>query len=380
MKALNICIISPNYPPSDFTCGVGDYTNKTAVEFEKMGHRITILASERYKGPLDSGNIRVIRFSKNWSFSAIFRLISLIKKNRFDLINVQYTPVLYKSAFKLLLGFINIIKPIVISFHTLHRSTISSKIESLLLVFTCRGIISTNEEITYILKRLPFTKKRFSEIPIGSNIMPANGENISKLEAKNELGLSETYFIMTNFGLFYPGKGIETLLNACSLLKEKITDFQLIFLGSLRQEDTDYIRKLKNLINKLNVQDKVVFTGFLESKKVTQYLMATDLFVVPFDRGVSIRRGSLIAGIIHGLPILTTLPEIPSKYINEQNMALVPPKDPLSLMNKIIELKNNTAKMIELEENVSKLRQNFMWPDISKKIIKEFYRLLEINS
>jgi glycosyltransferase involved in cell wall biosynthesis len=271
------------------------------------------------------------------------------------------------------------IKPVVISFHTLHRSTVLSKVESLLLIKTCKGIISTNEEITYMLNKARFINKKFPEIPIGSNIVPVSDRSITKKEAKESLGLGEGDLIMTNFGLFYPGKGLETLFEACSLLKEKMPDFRLILLGSLSSGDTDYIQIIKSLITQLDIQDKVMFTGFQESEKVTQYLRATDVFVVPFDRGVSIRRGSLMAGIVHGLPILTTFPEIPSRYIDEQNMALVPPKDPISLMDKMLELNNNTTKRLELEQNVLKLRQKFMWSDISKQIIKEFYRLLEIS-
>ena len=379
MKPINICITSPNYPPSDITCGVGDYTKKVAEEFERMGHRVVILASKGYKGPQTTGNTRIIRFCKRWGFSAFLRLASFVKKNEFDLINIQYTPVLYRTWFKLPLCLINMIKPVVISFHTLHRSTVLSKVESLLLIKTCKGIISTNEEITYMLNKARFINKKFPEIPIGSNIVPVSDRSITKKEAKESLGLGKGDLIMTNFGLFYPGKGLETLFEACSLLKEKMPDFRLILLGSLSSGDTDYIQIIKSLITQLDIQDKVMFTGFQESEKVTQYLRATDVFVVPFDRGVSIRRGSLMAGIVHGLPILTTFPEVPSRYIDETNMVLIPPKDPVSLMDKMLELNNNTTKRLELEQNVLKLRQKFMWSDISKQIIKEFYHLLEIS-
>ena len=80
MKPINICITSPNYPPSDITCGVGDYTKKVAEEFERMGHRVVILASKGYKGPQTTGNTRIIRFCKKWGFSAFLRLVSIVKK------------------------------------------------------------------------------------------------------------------------------------------------------------------------------------------------------------------------------------------------------------------------------------------------------------
>ncbi|MBN1273257.1 MAG: glycosyltransferase [Candidatus Aminicenantes bacterium] len=377
MKRIHVCIISPNYPPSDRICGVGDYTKKISEEFSRMGHRITILASKGYKGPEESGNIRVIRFCKKWDFFSFLRLWRLVKKSGFKLVNIQYTPVLYNTSFKLPLGLINTIVPVVPSFHTLHRSSVLSKIESLVLIKSCRGIISTNEEITYMLNKTRWIKKTFSEIPIGSNIIPPDKNNMSKRKAKKKLGLDEKDLILTNFGLFYPGKGLETLIRGCSLLKEKKINFKLILLGSLRSGDLSYIQVIKNLINRLDIHDKIILTGFIEAGKVTQYLRATDIFIVPFDRGASIRRGSLMAGIVHELPIITTFPEIPSRYIDGKTMALIPPKNPSSLVDKVIELTNDTKKLHEFERNVSNIKQKFIWSDISRRIIREFYRMLE---
>ena len=159
-----------------------------------------------------------------------------------------------------------------------------------------------------------------------------------------------------------------------------MVNFKLVLLGSLHSGDITYIQFIKNLINNLDIHDKVLFTGFMEAGKVTQYLRATDIFIVPFDRGGSIRRGSLMAGIVHELPIITTFPEIPSRYIDEKTMALIPPNNPASLVDKVIELSSDTKKLNKLKQNVSHIKQKFMWSDISRRIIREFYRLLEKNA
>jgi hypothetical protein len=47
-------------------------------------------------------------------------------------------------------------------------------------------------------------------------------------------------------------------------------------------------------------------TGALEAADVSRHLSACDLMIQPYPEGVSSRRGSVMAGLAHGLPIVTT--------------------------------------------------------------------------
>lgn len=378
MKSLKICIISPNFPPTDRTCGVGDYTEKLSGELHKLGHDIIVLTSERYRGRSKSGDASVIRFSKTWYLSAAIKLSFWTLRHNPDVINLHHTPALYGFWFRLLICFINLITPVIVSYHTLHRSTLFSKFEAFLLLKICDGFISTNEEITSIIKKIPLIRKDFCEIPIGTNILPTENIEKDKLKAKKKLGIKENILVLSNFGLFYPGKGLETLLYACNLLKNEIEDFILFLLGSHRAEDKKYLDSVRKLIIELGLQEKVRLTGFLDETQVSQHLFAADIYVVPFDRGVSIRRTTLMTGLVHGLPVISTFPELSSRYIVDgENILLVQPKDPKALFNTILRLWYDYNLRLLLEKNARKLSEEFNWDRIGRRYAEEFSRLLE---
>ena len=100
------------------------------------------------------------------------------------------------------------------------------------MIATCRGFISTNEEVSFILCKVPFLKKRFTEIPIGSNIVPPPGQAGKRLEFRKNLGFDDEVCVLSNFGLFYPGKGLSTLLECCSILMQREFSFFLMLLSA----------------------------------------------------------------------------------------------------------------------------------------------------
>jgi hypothetical protein len=48
------------------------------------------------------------------------------------------------------------------------------------------------------------------------------------------------------------------------------------------------------------------------NQRVSTFLHAADLMVMPYRDGVSLRRGTLMAVLAHGRPLLTTTPPIPT--------------------------------------------------------------------
>lgn len=339
---------------------------------------MTVLTSDRYQGASEVGGVKTIQFARKWGLLNGFRLLFLCMKCEFDIINVHHTPALYGFWFRVMLCIINIITPVVVSFHTLHGATLKTKIESVLLLMFCRGFISMNEEVTKILKNLWLTKrKEFTEIPIGSNVTPASDAIKDRIYAKSLFGIDADTLLIANFGLFYPGRGLETLCEACRLLKKQTVNFVVFLLGAHREEDKEYITKIVHMIDQMGFKKEIRLTGFLDENMVSQHLYASDICVVPYDRGVSIRRTTLMAGLSHGLPTITTQPETPSKYIKDgQNMILVPPRDPSALMKTIMDLWKNPEQRAKLGEQALTLSVLFNWPSISQRTVDEYLRFL----
>lgn len=362
-------LVCPNFPPSPVTCGVGDYTRLIVTEFLRRGLRITVAAGNHFSGPAESkGDLTVVRVGLRFDLAALWRVFRLARRRGDQLINVQFTPLLYGPLFLLGLPLLNLFVPVVVSYHSLHRSTLFSRLTALLLLFCCRGGVSTNEEITFMLSRYRLDRiLRLPEIPIGPNILPAGNRPVDKAAL---FGVTEDCCILLFFGLFYPGKGVETLFSACRLLHDRNFSFRLILLGSDQSGDPDYLARLKSRMFALGLEHRVTFTGYLPPEEASARISAADLYVVPFDRGASIRRGSLMAGIVHGATVITTHPVTPSRFIRSEDFCLVPPCNPEALAEAVLRLWKDPVLRRHLSGRSRELSDSFRWDRIAADLIR----------
>ena len=87
------------------------------------------------------------------------------------------------------------------------------------------------------------------------------------------------------------------------------------------------------------VADRVQWTGFTSSDQVSANLLAADCAVLPYREGASLRHGSLMAALAHGLPIVSTQASAGSEadpglfpmLRDGESALLVPPEDPVRL-------------------------------------------------
>jgi glycosyltransferase involved in cell wall biosynthesis len=169
---------------------------------------------------------------------------------------------------------------------------------------------------------------------------------------------------------------VETLLEAVKGLREEYDDFRLFMLGGKWRGAEDYYDGLKRRAHELGLDDKVLWLGYLPDGKVSEYLSMTDIFIVPFDNGISVRRGSYMAGLAHGLATISTYADIDSEYIRDgENIALVPPRDAAALKAKILELIKDPEKRKLLADNSRRLLEEFSWPKIASRTVQIFEKV-----
>lgn len=371
---MKICMMSPNYPPSPVKCGVGDYTRRLCEELSGLGHDVVVIASKQVIVE-SGGKIRIIPFSDSWGLKTLIRLVRFVGSERFDLINLQYSPPLYGFLFKLFFPILRLNSPFIITIHTLYGGSLwNSLIALIFLIFSSR-VISTNEEVDYIMERhLSFFKYKVINIPIGSNIHTVKiGPEEARGNVKAGLSIKRENLILSHFGLYYPGKGVETILEALRALKDEYDGFHILMLGGKWPGKEDYYQSLIDLSKRFGLATFITWIGYCDEKKVSLYLTATDIFVVPYDNGVSSRRGSLMAGLVHKLPIISTLSPIPSRYFkNNRNIVLIPAKNSRVLKKAILDLIHNVEKRKSLSQGASLLNKQFSWREIANRTITLF--------
>ncbi len=380
---MKIGIICPSFPPSDAPDGIGDYTRILADALARRGSEVWVWTRPSHPGPEEIGRVKVVPFRDRWDLAALGGALRLARSQRLDVLNVQYAPDLFPAAAVLaalpLWLRVSASKAVfTTSFHTLGGRSLGSRLRSYLLIQGSRGVISTNEEVTHLLgKYAARALSKTREIPIGSNIQPATLDREAiRSRVRSRLNLDNGASLLAHFGQFYPGKGVETLLEAAALLSRSGLSFKILMIGGSKSEAEPYRRGLRACAERLGVAGYLIWTGARPEEEVAEFLAASDLYVVPYDGGASTRRGSLMAGLAAGMAVVTTHPEIPSAYFRDgENLALVPAGDPEALARLMRELLADDGRRRGLERGARELALRFDWDGIAEQT-EDFFREL----
>jgi glycosyltransferase involved in cell wall biosynthesis len=130
------------------------------------------------------------------------------------------------------------------------------------------------------------------------------------------------------------------------LLSTEETDCAVLLLGqgseTMREE---LLRAHPQLAERLHA------TGTLTPEAVSRHLAACDLLLQPYPDGVSTRRTSVMAGLAHGLPIVTTTGALTEELWQESRaVALAQAGDVDGLTRAVCELLGDAAARAELGE------------------------------
>ena len=145
------------------------------------------------------------------------------------------------------------------------------------------------------------------------------------------------YGVTKPFVLFvsslWPYKNCDGLLRAWALARGDLGDFQLVVVGSSRDEE--YIASLHSLAAELGIAQDVLFVGAVPLEEVARFYQATDLFVYPsFNETFGL---PILEAMACGCPVVTSdtsaMPETAGGAA-----ALSDPKDPASIAKAIIEV------------------------------------------
>ncbi len=161
----------------------------------------------------------------------------------------------------------------------------------------------------------------------------------ARADVRQELGIGDRLMILST-GRLAEQKGLEYLIRAAALLRERRSDVSIVLAG-----DGPLMDALERLIHELGVGDLVRILGFRAD--VCDLLDAADLVVLPsLWEGLSI---SLLEAMAAGKPVITTTIGSNREVTNDGEAAvLVPPKSPRGLADAIVALADDPARRHEL--------------------------------
>ena len=389
---MKVCLVTGEFPPMQG--GVGDFTHELGQALATLGHEVHVITSAslnpqpKTRNPIARAIVH--RSVRGWGWDCWRDIIRLHDALRFDVLNIQYQAAAYEMhpAINLLPLPLRARKGsrlrTVVTFHDLKIPYLFPKAGrlrwwvNLALTRWSDAVIVTNAEDFARLSTYSSIHS-LSLIPIGSNISPQPPAGYDREAWRARWGLKPDDLLLSYFGFLNESKGAETLVRALARLMQstsniqyQISNIQLMMVGgkvgSSDPTNLAYLKKIEGLIEELGLTDSVLWTGYTPQPEVSANLLASDICVLPYRGGASFRRGSFMAALAHGLPIVSTRPRVDVPELRHgENILLVPPDAPVALAEAIAKLAEDPKLRRRLGEGAARLAQGFTWEKIAEK-------------
>jgi len=199
------------------------------------------------------------------------------------------------------------------------------------------------------------------DIRIVYNGLDSTHFNKQKSEiTRNQFGFKGDDFIAVFWGRLVPRKGIKELLLAMQQIKEQ-KDIKLLVIGAINYEDTStqtntFIEELKSIAR--NLQNKIIFTGFIPYDKIADYLSLANVAVIPSRINEAFGM-TCIEACAMGLPVIATNDGgIPETLVGQKHI----------LLNKEGDLTTQIANAIlDIRANYQAYQGNYLNPIFTKE-------------
>jgi len=201
-----------------------------------------------------------------------------------------------------------------------------------------------------------------------------NGVNISlfkpcnKMVCRRALEFDENTFYLGFVGSFQPWQGLDTLIQALTIVKERnCRHMKCVLVG-----DGDEMESLKRMVNLNSLQNEIIFKGRVEYEDVPALINSFDVCLAPFKRQRNAKIGlsplKLYEYLACAKPVIATRTEGVTEVIEESNCGyLFDADDANALALKIIQCFNER----DILEKLGKWRQN--WSGIRLGILHWFW-------
>ncbi|NJO42075.1 MAG: glycosyltransferase family 1 protein [Cyanobacteria bacterium CRU_2_1] len=255
-------------------------------------------------------------------------------------------------------------------------------------------VVATSPQEQEHLRSLISSQGCVEVIPCGTDLNTFHA--IPRAEARAALGFTPHDQIVLYVGRFDPRKGIETLVRAAALLKDKggrmkdeekgaghpssipYSSLRLVIVGGSDpdQSDGQERRRIEQIVQELGLAEHTQFVGQVGHDRLPLYYTAADVCVIPSHY----EPFGLVAieAMACGTPVVASdVGGLKFTVIPEETGLLVPPQDTTAFANAIDRLLTDDIWARKLRKQASvRVQQNFSWTGVAVQLSDLYRRLL----
>ncbi len=365
---MNVSIVFPELPPA--LDGIGDYTARLSMALSEKCNVTIHTASQSFR---TIENVEIVNSFSIEKTAGLEGLVDGLIASRPDWIILQYNPFSYGR------WGLNLALPRAMASvkrHLKGTRLVTMVHEPFVPVDTMKNLIMTSwqrwqlwrlgkaSDILYFsietwVEQFSgwFKNKPVHHLPVGSN-MPM--EHSDRNQTRASIGVNESDFVIGIFGTLHPSRLMHFIKQALQLVKDSGLDPVVLYIGPHGRQASSALEDMC-----------LIDAGKLSPEDVSHHFQAMDLYLAPFRKGVSARRGSFLVGIQHGIATVSTYGIHTDTFIRSADKAaflLVSDKDNDAFANQVKKLSLDDRERARIADGGQKFfNAHFSWSQIAER-------------
>jgi len=188
------------------------------------------------------------------------------------------------------------------------------------------------------------------------------------VKAQKQLKLSSPKRYVCYVGHYYPGRGLEILMEALTKIVQQVPNLQVLLVG-----DGPLRKALEEKVRQLDLKEHVLFAGFQPPTKASLYIAASEVCLAPYDTLyaslTSLSPLKLYSYMACARPVVISDVPIECKRLGEA-ARIVPPEQPDALAEAVIDLLSHPQEAKRMGERGREIVEEFYtWDIAAKKVL-----------
>ncbi len=385
---IRVLFVVDEFPPS--ICGIGDYTAQLAQSLVTKGVEVGVLtkASAGQLAFESVDGVNVHRLAQGWKLTDVGPIMQTARNmGSGTIVHLQY-PSLTGYHRRLTVNFLPALfrtmqrrTPLVVTMHGFHEHRLRWRLRTMPMLWANSAMVFVHPRDQELATRWsPFSQKRSALIPIASNVPALPADNARRMQVRADLGVGAEERVAVFFGEVRPDKGLQTLLDAAEAMKQRGIAARALVISTIGTHAHALSAYEREILARLGAGNREGWTKLVRAEtalRAAEILGACDVAAFPFTLGAAENRGSLMAAVVNGLPVLTTRgSSTPANYETEYGVETVPANDPGKFGDRLETLLCNDAQRSALAAKSQAVAGRFTWSSIAEQNIEVYRKCL----
>jgi glycosyltransferase involved in cell wall biosynthesis len=368
------------FPPRK--CGIATFTadlvNAISQLKQLRNQKVISIDGRRLFKPTSTFEGFELRIGRD-SLEDYLLMADFLNRSSVNVVNIQHEFGIFGGeAGEYICSFLdNLNKPVATTLHTVLPNFENRAKEVFhAIVEKSTAIVVLNETTRELVRQYGVPSKKVTIIPHGCPDLPF----MPSYKAKPSLGLQDKV-VLSTFGLLSKGKGIENVIQALPEIVKKVPNLIYYVLGVThpqvkKHEGEAYRNSLLKMAKDLGLRGHVRFLNrFLSKQEIYNYLLATDVYITPYQSPNQVSSGTLSYALAAGKAIVSTPYLHAKEALGEGRGLFCEFNNPKSIAEKVTEIIGNRKLHRSLEQKAYFYSRNFTWSVVAKKYLSLFDQL-----